>query len=924
MVKVNNLRTEAMVNPLGITVLQPRLTWMLESGERCVKQKAFRVLIAGSDEKLFHDSGYVYSDENQYLLPDRIEISGKRFLWKVFIIDDRDRTWESSEYAWFEMGMLHAEDWTARWIEPEQIPVDHDYMDNLMERNNSDIREETLYPCPEIRKSFMINKTVKQARIYATAHGVYRLFLNGKRVGTYELSPEPTCYEKYLQVQTYDVTDLLSGGENVIGAVLGDGWWAGGVGCFGEAAQYGDLLGLLLQCEMEYEDGTKEVYGTDGSWKSSFGPRRYSDLLIGEKYDSHYEHPGWCSAGFDDTGWKDVNVAEYGYENLVGQNAPHICVLDTDEKYWIYTSPKGEMIIDCYQVKAGNAVMHIKGMPYTCIEFDYFEEPDKDGNYYWDFDGRRSVQRDTYVLDETGEGNYEPWFTIHAYRYIRVRTSAGEIEVTNFLSRLIASDLEVTSKLETSHAGLNRLFKNMEWTLRSNCVGIPTDNPDRERVGYVGDFAMSAPAEVYMMNMEGFTKRFMEQVRYDQLENGIIPQISPLWKTFKDHADVTGMGWVGWSDGAVLLPWLAYQFFGDKRILLENYEALKKWISYLEEQAKSENPDDIGEMTPERMERLKYIRNTGFNVGDWMTPSTKYNQETGEYCYWVPSTLGYLTGTYYYAYCTEVMEQIACELGKTQDAAYYKELNQKIREAAIEEFYNSGKIIESEFMGAQVLALHMGFYPEGDRQKVVDRLCQLIREKGMDTGFTSTTEVLNVLEKNGCVDEAYDYLLNEKFPSWLYQVNCGATGIWEDMNCITPDGERHGSSFIQAVFSSIGGWMMRSMGGIQEELPGYKKIRIAPLITGKLDYVNASYHSSQGKIISNWELDGKQVKLQIQIPANTTASVFLAEAASNEIMESGIPVTEAEGVVNVEEHNHGVLIEVGSGDYSFVYERKVI
>lgn len=924
MVIVNNLRTESMLNPLGITILQPRLTWIMESDERAVMQKAFRVLITEQEEenkRLFHDSGYVDSGDNQYIIPEKMNVSGKRYLWKVFIIDNRDRTWESTEDAWFEMGILHEEDWVARWIEPVQTPVYHDRVETLMERNNTDIKEETLYPCPEIRKRFTVGKAVRKARIYATAHGVYRLFLNGRRIGTYELSPEPTCYETRLQVQTYDVTEMMLAEENVIGAVLADGWWAGRLGCFGESAQYGDMLGLLLQFAIEYEDGTAETFGTDGSWKSSFGPRRYSDLMIGEKYDRHYEHPGWCCAGFDETGWKNVNVAAYERKNLTGQNAPHICVLDEDKRYQIYTSPKGEMIIDCCQIKAGSAAMHIKGMPHACVEFDYFEEPDKEGNYYWDFDGRRSVQRDTYVLDDTGEGDYDPWFTLHAYRYIRVKTSEGKIEVSDFRSRLIASDLEVTAKLETSHTGLNKLFQNMEWTLRSNCVGIPTDNPDRERVGYLGDFAMVAPAEMYLLDTQSFTKRFMEQVRNDQYKNGAITQMSPLWKTFKTQMETVS---VGWSDSAVLVTWLAYRFFGDKRILLENYETLKKWVRYLEDQSKTENPDHIGEISPERAARLKYIRNTGYNVGDWMTPSATYNQKTGEYCYWVPTTLDYLTGTYYYAYCASVMEQIADELGKEEDAVYFKELYEKIRKAAIEEFYDTGKILESERMGTQVLALHMKFYPDGEGRKVVDRLCQLIQEKGMDTGFMSTVEVLHVLENNGRIDEAYDYLLNEKFPSWLYQVNCGATGIWEDMNCITPDGERHPASFIQAVFATVGSWMVGSIGGIREGHPGYKKIKIKPLINGKLDYVNSWYKSPQGQIISNWEQNEEHVKLQINIPANTAASIYMMGADSNTIMESGIPVKHAEGITNVYENKQGIIVEVGSGNYNFIYNRKAM
>lgn len=915
-----NLRCDAMENPIGISVAAPRLSWKMEAEERNILQTAYQVTVSEDGmNQIVYDSGKVASRDNFVELPEICTVSGVRYRWRVTVWDNHARQYTSDEESWFEMGLLTERDWVAKWVEPEQQPaVPDDYTGCWGEPKQSKIVEsDKLRPCPMLRKEFHIRKKAVRARAYATAHGIYRLFLNGKRIGNYELAPEMTCYEQYLQVQTYDITDLLQMGDNVIGAVLADGWWAGRLGHYGIPIQYGDCLALLLQMQIQYEDGTEETIGTDDTFYSGFGERVYADLYIGEKYDANLADAGWLQPGYRNNSWTAVIEKDYGYGNLVGQNADHIQVLDIIEAKRIYISPKGEMIIDFGQVMAGNAVMHLKAAPGDEVTLRYFETTDAEGNYWFELDGRNSQMTDTFILDKTGEGDYDPWFTYHGYRYIYISAVSGNIEVKGAKARLIASKSVPAAGITTSNAKVNRLQKNIEWTLRSNMISILTDNPDRERAGWTGDLQMIAPTLCYHADVQSFLRRWLKEAAIEQRENGDVPLVIPNWKLYNDLKMNSS---AGWGDVVVIVPWILYERYGDKRILEENYPMMKRWLSYIGERAKV-NPEDIGEITPERAERLKYIWNADANFGDWLTPSACYNRETGEYVYFT-QTLCYMMGTYYYAYSTDIMAKTANVLGMEKEAIYYKALSKKIREAAIEEIYKTGGILESEYMGAQILALHMGFYPKEDKQKLVSRLVQLVSERGMDAGFSSALLIFDTLCENGYPQMAYDLLLNEEFPSWLYEVSQGATSVWESMQAIMPDGTRNAVSFIQPALCSIGNWMIQGMGGISPAAPGFRKIRIHPYFTERLDYVEASYLSEQGEIKCRWEQDTKMCRIIVRIPANTTGVVEIHEDDTDKIQENGKQVSQADGVLHVESRDGKTYIEIGSGNYIFTYTKE--
>lgn len=959
MVKITALRCEDMEEPIGITGSNFRVSWQLVSDQRNVVQQMFRVCVRRKEEhfcdeendifpekkgyrsgKVVYDSGERKESSSFCILPDIFKESFARYYWDVSVKIRGKEEWIYSGCSYFEMGIVNSADWRAIWIEPDQRTVQKE--EEYIMRQEQQIREDKLTPCPLLRKEFLVRKQIQKARIYATAHGLYRLELNGGRVGDYELAPEVTSYGSYLQVQAYDITELLCIGTNCIGAVLAPGWWAGRIGMFGHSVQYGDKLALLMQMEIWYKDGSRETIGSDRTFLSiAEGPWIYSELYIGEKFDAGKQISNWSIAGVtsesraSDKKWKPSREKKFSFSNLTGQNAPHMKVAECSQDVEIYTSEKGELIIDCKQIRSGNAAMNLKAAPFASIKLYYFEETDKDGNFLFPkLDGCNSQQTDTFVLDETGKGYYEPWFTTHGYRYIYVVSDQGPVEVSNITARLIASDVAVTAQIRTSDQRLNQLQKNIEWTFRSNATATLTDNPDRERAGWTGDLQMIGPALCYNLDMKAFLRRWLEEARLEQKPDGRMPMVIPAWPCYENEKVFMNNKCPGWGDVIVILPWLMYERYGDIRVLRENYDAMKKYVDFVKERAKRANPEDVHEemnnipfvpwkidctataKTPQAKKNFQYLWNTDYGYGDWLTPSACWDEEKQQFNYYCQA-LCWLTGTYYYAYSTEILMKIAEVLGEEADAAYYKDLISKIRNAAIEEFYKTGLIINSEYMGAQILALHMKFYPQDEKQKLLDRILELWKEKGLDTGFSSTKVVFDILSENGYEGVAYQELLNDQFPSWLYEVGQGATGVWESMQAISPDGTRNAVSFIQPGYCSVGNWMMEGMCGIRPMKPGFEKISIHPYITEHLSMAEGIYHSVKGDICCKWEKIDDRTEIIVSIPANTSAVVYLPEAKAENVTESGKPICCDKEKRIIFQGKYGISVEVGSGTYQF-------
>lgn len=633
-------------------------------------------------------------------------------------------------------------------------------------------------------------KTLKRARIYITAYGLYRLYINGQRVTEDEFTPGNTSYDRYLQYQVYDIQSFLKEGNNAIGIILADGWYLGRVGFGGDSCQFGNMLGVLFQLELDYLYGLKEVIVSDKQLKSTTGPLVYSDIFVGEKYDANLELEGWNSVGYDDGFWEYGCEVAYALNNLWAQYGENVRQTEKLCPKSIYYSVKNETIVDFGQVIAGRVRIKItnakKG---DKIMLEHSEIVYKDGTLLNNIQGRYKNQTDIYICKGEKEEVYEPYFTFHGFRYLRLTGYPGKISFQDVCAIVLRTDMQVIGKFHCSDERINQLQKNILWSQKGNFLSIPTDCPQRERAGWTGDVQVFSTTAVYNMDTLAFFKRWLKNMREDQLPDGQVPTVVPYIKGYRLETGGFPMQdahcSAGWGDVCITLPWTLYKAYGDVSVLEENYEMMKRWIEYIQRTAENENPDDIGELSPERKERLKHLWNTHFHFGDWLTPSVSFDFKTGDVDMLKSAfeTKDYVPSCFY-AYSSYLLSLIAEVLGRKEEGEKYRELSDKVKQAFAGEFIDENGRIETELQGIYVLVLKFGLMPEYLRKKAIGHLSDLIKKNGnkLDTGFLSGPHILDVLVDGGREDIAWSLLFQEECPSWLYEVKMGATTIWEACN----------------------------------------------------------------------------------------------------------------------------------------------
>jgi len=926
-VEVGFLRCEYMTNPVGIDIRSPRFSWELRSSRRGVRQKGYQIEVFDLSGTVW-DSGIVSSDSSvhcEYGGP--MLCSRRRYYWKVRVWDEREQVSAWSEAAFWEMGLLEPGDWRAEWIEPEQQPVTLEQPMNFYDRAKGLVPTvyENLHPCQMVRKRFSAGAGIKQARIYATAHGVYELELNGVRVGDLELAPEFTAYDRYLQYHTYDVTDMLDEGDNVIGATLADGWYAGRVGLMGDNCQYGNKLALLMQMEIEYGDGSVQTVVTDRSFKSSTGPLVYSDLFIGERYDARLEKRDWSLASYDDSGWQAVREVQHDRGSLVAAYGEPVRAVKQIKPAGVLITPKGETVVDLGQVIAGKVRMRVRGAAGTHIVLEHSEVLDEQGNFLHNIIGRFKDQKDVYVLKGAEDEEYEPRFTFHGFRYVKVTGYPGPASEDDFTGIVLSSDLRATGQFNCSDDRINQLQSNIRWSQIGNMLSIPTDCPQRERAGWTGDIQVFAPTACFNMDAGAFLTRWLRNVSAEQREDGQVPIVVPYLKGYAEIAALMSTdSSAGWGDACIIVPWVLYNSYGDERVLKENYGMMVAWVEYIEKSASEHTPADDGlPLSADRRERQSYLWNTGFHFGDWLIPSMSVSQG-GDGVDMMQSAFATkeLVSTCFYAYSTGLMARIAGLLGHAADAKRYEELNGKVRQAFAEEYMDENGRLKAHFQGIYVLALQFGMIPDDARGKALDQLVGLIEANGnrLDTGFVSVPFLLDVLCDNGRSDVAYRLLYQTECPSWLYEVEKGATTIWEAWQAIMPNGKVTNVSYNHYAFGCVGDWLYRRIAGLDKGEAGYRHIIVYPDLDCGLTHAGATYESVYGTIASEWKLAGRQVTQRVIVPANTTATIHLPGARLPAVREGGKFVREMSGLISVAEREEAVSVHVGSGSYVFEYE----
>lgn len=880
-IQVTSLTTENLANPLGIDNLKPHFSWQLVSKQRNTMQIAYEIKVAesetGFNKNVLWSTGKVTSDQSLHIPYDGKSLeAGKKYYWQVRIWDNKGKTSSWSSTAYWQMGLLKEDDWQAKWISPAY-------------------KEEEERPSPLLRKEFSISKKIKSATAYITAHGLYEAQLNGKKIGDKYFTPGWTSYKKRLQYQVYDVTDMFKTGNNTIAVMLGSGWYRGyfSLGNFKDI--YGSDISLLLQLNITYTDGSTEVVKSDNSWKSSTGSVRSSNIYAGEVIDARQEKSGWEMPGFNDADWTGV-IEQYFPKNiLIGTYNESVTKHEKIIPKKIFTTPKGEQIIDFGQNLVGWITLKVKGETGQKITVSHAEVLDKEGNFYTE-NLRIAKAQDTYILKGRIQETFEPHFTWHGFRYAKIEGYPGELKPENFEASVLYSDMEKTGSFTTSNELINQLQQNIEWGLKGNFLDVPTDCPQRdERLGWTGDAQVFFRTASFLRGVNNFFVKWMKDVKADQFADGSVTHVVP--NVLADFE----RGSSGWGDVATIIPWDMYLAYGDKRILETQYESMKDWINYIKSQSNNN------------------LWKQGRHFGDWLF----YNVQDdlfGDSAI----TNKYLIAQCFYAHSVQLLINTAEILGETNDVIEYKSLLQDIKDAFLNEYITPNGATVSDTQTSYVLALQFDMLPQNLRQQAADRLVANIRkyDTHLTTGFLGTPYLCHVLSRFNYIDLAYELLFQKTYPSWLYPVTKGATTIWERWDGIKPDGSFENAdmnSFNHYAYGAIGDWMYRVVAGLDIEGNGvgYKKIRIHPHIGGDFRYVSVDYKTPYGKVSSHWEIKGSTLKLKTEIPPNTTAFISIPAESLKDITESGKPLSTIKEIVILEEKENNIMVKVGSGVYDF-------
>jgi alpha-L-rhamnosidase len=897
MLTPDKLVCEYYTNPIGLDVPRPRLSWQIRAKHRGARQTAYQILVGKNPAALEDAAADVLWDTGKVMSGNSVHVAyagtalqpGQRCYWRVRVWDENDAVSAWSALAFWETGLLNSSNWKADWITPD--------WDEDVSRPQ---------PAPLLRRSFGVRSDLISARIHATSLGLYELRLNGQRVGDAVLTPGWTSYDHCLQYQTYDVTDLMREGDNVLGALLGDGWFRGYLGLKGYRNLYGDRLALLLQLHLAYVDGRVEIIGSDEQWRATHGPIQMSDIYMGETYDARQEKPGWDKAGYDDSNWSGARLLDHPKGIVVAQVAPFVRRHEEIQPARILHSPKGETIVDFGQNMVGWVQLRVRGPAGTTITLRHAEVLDQQGNLYTE-NLRTAAQTTSYTLKGLTDTDevFEPHFTFQGFRYVAVEGFPGEPTPGDFTGIVVHSDTPPTGTFECSNPLINQLQHNIVWGQKGNFVDVPTDCPQRdERLGWTGDTQVFIRTACFNMNVATFYTKWLRDLGVEQLPNGSVPFVVPDVLTRIDSGELpppSASGAAAWGDAALICPWTIYLCYGDTRLLEEQYQSMASWVDFM----RSRTDEDL-------------IWRKGFQLGDWLDYRGQDARRP------TPVTNNELIATAFFAYSTNLLAKAARALGKTSDADCYADLADKVKAAFNDEFVTPSGRVGPNTQTAYVLALHFDLLPESVRPLAVKRLVEEIRrdQYHLTTGFVGTPYLCHVLSRYGHADVAYRLLNQEEYPSWLYPIRQGATTIWERWDGIKPDGsfqDASMNSFNHYAYGAIGDWLYQVVAGIEldPDTPGYKRILIRPQPGGQLTYAGASLDSMYGTIESKWIREGDEFQLIVTIPANTEGVVHLPAQPVGDISEQGQALGQVEGIREVQQEREAVILALGSGHYHF-------
>jgi alpha-L-rhamnosidase len=745
-------------------------------------------------------------------------------------------------------------------------------------------------PAAYLRRTLALSKNIQRARLYVTALGSYRVFVNGSRVGRDVLTPDFTDYRKRVLYQVYDVTDLLVNGNNVIGTLLGDGWYGSGLTWVGMHF-FSPPDRFVAQLELDYAEGSHDTVATDESWKAAASPILRSDIYGGEMYDARLEQAGWDKSGFDDAKWKPAVISEAPAIAVSSQITAPARVIATLGPKSVTPATNGAYVFDMGQNMVGWATLKVRGPAGTKVRLRFAEILNPDGTIYR-ANLRNADATDDYTLRGGEEETFSPHFTFHGFRYVEMTGYPGTPPMDAIKGEVVSSvSGDPVAKLTTSSDLVNRMWSIGIWGQRGNFLSIPSDCPQRdERLGWMGDAGVFWRTGSYNFDIAAFSQKFVQDIADAQTSQGAFTNVSPNTLPFDGGGTEGSSAWnegmvgaPGWGDAGVIVPWTAWVQYGDKAVIEENWDAMQRWMEFIE----SRNPDFL---------RTKGV---GPNFADWLAPDEHTNKD--------------LLATAYWALIANMMSQMAQAVGKETDARRYDELVQNIRSAFQKAYIKEDGEVGTGTQTSYVVALYTKMAPQALEPLLVDRLVKDIEARNwhLSTGFLGTPFLLFTLADYGRSDVAYRLLLNDTYPSWGYMLSKGATTWWERWNGDTGDPSMN--SYNHYAFGSVIAWVYRYAAGIDTvpSAPGFKEIIVHPHLDASMTSARAEYESIYGKIISDWKgTSAGPFSLSVTIPANTSARVFLPAIAGKQLTEGGHSV-------EAQTANGSYLIQIGSGFYNF-------
>lgn len=914
--QANHLKVEYKNEPF-IDVEVPRFSWELEANGRGRMQTAYQLLVASSLDLLEPGKADLWDTEKQASgAMSQIEFKGealegrKKYYWKVRAWDEDGSQGQWSDPSTFETAFLNQKNWKAKWI-------GHDLTD--LGRG----KKFHLPPAPYLRKEIQVKGAIKNARLYATALGVYDFFINGKKVGDDYLNPGWTNYHKRVHYQAYDVTDQLVKGENALSSVLTYGWYAGYlgyaklVGLNKVKGFYGEVPKLLAQLEVEYDNGEKEYFVTDGTWKASKGPVLESDLLQGETYDARLEPEGWKNAGFDQSKWKAVTEYESPEIDIQLHPGMPIRVIDRVKPVKI-TKRKEGYIFDLGQNFAGIIELKINAKKGEKIELKYGEMLHPDGRLMTE-NLRLARATDTYISNGAPEGEtWQPASTFHGFQYVQISGLSEEPDLESLTGLVLSSDHDKTSTFTCGNDMINKLYQNINWSQVSNFLDVPTDCPQRdERLGWTGDAQTYMSSAVLNRDVASFFTKWIKDLNDDQWATGAYPNFAPT-PFIREKYDFSP----GWMEAGIICPYQMYKSYGDVRIIQDYWSNMEHFMDFCTQRAGENFVFEEGSFED-------IIPKGGF--GDWLSVGKKTPPD--------------LLATLYYGYCAKMMSEMAAATEKADRADYYQSLFSKIRDGLKNHYinddsrfvcndkaYGNGKGYIDGHLGfdghtqtAYANVIYMDFFGAQFEDKAGEYLVDLIKQNNgkLATGFLGAKPLLPSLSKTGNSKTAYDLFLQTEYPSWGFEVLNGATTIWERWNSYTHEegfgGERNAgmNSFNHYAFGAVCEWMFENAAGIKATSPAYKTIMIKPEPDQRMGQLEASYQSISGRIESAWAFKENGLSIEIAVPVNVQAEIYIPANSVDKILESGKPVKLAEHVEFARMENGYVIFNCGSGQYSF-------